>query len=197
MANRFLREQSGSALIEFTLIILLLLSVTFAIVDFGYAYWQWNSAEKATQLGVRMAAISGPVAGGFESYDCGGPGAIPGESCTSAFAVSFGTVTCDGAALSCTAPYNFSMSQADALVARMQQLFPAMTRDNLVVEYTDIGLGYVGRGSPVPAVTVRLVGLTFSFVFLEGLFGFGPIAMPDFRATLTAEDLRNGPPVSF
>ena len=41
-----------------------------------------------------------------------------------------------------------------------------------------------------------ILSLTFNFVFLEGLFGFGPIAMPDFRATLIAEDLKNGPPAS-
>ena len=60
--KRFSRDDDGGVLIEFTLIFMLLVSTTFAVVDIGYALWQWNSAEKATQLGTRKAAVSYPVA---------------------------------------------------------------------------------------------------------------------------------------
>jgi hypothetical protein len=74
-------------------------------------------------------------------------------------------------------------------VARIQSIYPAATDANVTIDYTDIGLGFAGRGRPVPLVSVRLVNMTFSFIALDFLMG-GPITMSDFRASLTAEDLR-------
>ena len=51
------------------------------------------------------------------------------------------------------------------------------------------GLGFVGRGAPVPMVTVRLTGMTYDFIAIDDLLGFGAITMPGFDATLVGEDL--------
>ena len=76
------------------------------------------------------------------------------------------------------------------LKARAQIINSSLTMDNLVVEYEDLQLAFAGRGAPVGAVTVRLVGLQFEFFFLDALLGgAGPIPMPDFRSTLTTEDM--------
>ena len=74
-------------------------------------------------------------------------------------------------------------------VTEMQRVFPRVQRENLIVEFSGSGLGFVGRGSPVPFVTVKLQNMTYSFVALDGLLGFGPLTMPPFTATAVAEDL--------
>jgi hypothetical protein len=38
-------------------------------------------------------------------------------------------------------------------------------------------------------VTVRLTGMTYNFIALDDLLGFGPVTMPGFDATLVGEDL--------
>ena len=78
--NRFLhrlgRDQSGTTTIEFTIVMVLFLMLTFGIVEFGYMLWQYNSAAKAAQLGARMAAVSDPVWGELVNLeDTGAPGA--------------------------------------------------------------------------------------------------------------------------
>ena len=71
----------------------------------------------------------------------------------------------------------------------MQAIFPRITADNVEVRFAGAGLGFVGRGSPVPIVTVRLVNMTFDFVVMDDLLGFGQVAMPTFDASLVGEDL--------
>lgn len=176
-------------MVEFSLLLFLIIVMTFSVVDFGYAYWQWNSAEKATQLATRAAVVSDPLAVELATFDCGTSTTSPGDPCSSPDAVSFGTVVCSGATQTCTDGFTFSTEALNALVTRIQPIFTSVTAANLVVEYRDIGLGFVSRGVPVPAITVRLVDMTFSFIAIDFLTG-GPWAMPEFQATLTGEDIR-------
>jgi len=54
---RALRADAGGATsVEFGLISGVLFALLFGITDFGYAFWQWSSAAKALQLGVRPLA---------------------------------------------------------------------------------------------------------------------------------------------
>jgi hypothetical protein len=72
----------------------------------------------------------------------------------------------------------------------MCQIFPRIQPGNLVVEYTQTGLGFAGRpGGPVPTITVRLTGLSFNFTVLNGLLGFPAIPMARLTATVSGEDL--------
>ena len=74
----------------------------------------------------------------------------------------------------------------------MCQLFPRITPQNVIVEYThkQPGLGFAGRpGGPLPSITVRLTGLTFDFVVLDKMLGLPQISMSGLAATATAEDL--------
>jgi hypothetical protein len=76
-------------------------------------------------------------------------------------------------------------------------MFPRITANNVVVEYSPIGLGFVGRCGPVPAVTVRLQNMTYDFlvvhllVSLVGGAGAASLAMPSFTATMVGEDLNH------
>lgn len=179
----------GAVLVEFTLTMLLVLVLTFSVAEFGIVWWQWNSAEKATQLAVRTSVVRDPVALELASFDCATSLTEAGEPCSSPNAASFGTVTCSGATQSCSGGYTFSTATFNELLARVQAVFPLVAAENLAFRYDDIGLGFAGRGAPIPSVTVRLVDMTYSFVAIDFLIG-GPFAMPDFRATLTGEDIR-------
>jgi Flp pilus assembly protein TadG len=177
-------------MVEMSIIIMLLLSTTFAVVDIGFALWQFNSADKATQIAVRAAIVSDPVADGLQNYDCMTATAIPGTWCSDPAAQSFGTVVCEGKTASCTGGFAFSTITANEILAKINGINGAITMDNVVFEYEDLRLGFAGRGAPIAAVTVRLVDMNFEFLLLDAFIaGSGPISMPDFRSTLSTEDL--------
>lgn len=189
--KRFIQNESGAALVEFTLILMLLLGTTFAVVDIGYALWQWNSAEKATQMAVRKAIVSHPIAAGLENFDCNNASVVLGTGCNDPVASTFGTVVCDGATQTCSNGFSYSAVEAGKLLTAIQKTYPRAQAANLVVEYEDLRLAFVGRGSPVASVTVRLVNMSFEFVVLGFFINSGAIQMPDFRATLSTEDLHS------
>lgn len=186
LPERFLRDQDGAFAAEFAIILMVLIILTFAVLDMGYALWQWNNAEKATQLGARLAAVSTPIAPGLATYDCGTDSTTAGQPCSQG-GNNFGTVTCTATA--CSGGFGFSQEEADRLLARMRQIFPQMQAENLMVEYEDLVLAFDGRGSPVGSVTVRIVDMTFDFLMLDALIGADTILMPEFTTTLTTEDL--------
>ena len=188
IAQLMLRDTRGSVMVEFSVILFVLLLLTLGIVDFGNFWYQWNSAEKATQVGVRAAAISDPVASELSTFDCDNSSIVLGTPCRNG-GDSFGTIVCNGAASSCNGSYTFSSAALALILAPMQKVYPRLQASNVIVEYIDVGLGFAGRQRPVPEVRVRLTGLTFDYAFLGGLLGFSSITMPDFRASLVGEDL--------
>ena len=77
----------------------------------------------------------------------------------------------------------------------MCDIFPRIGPANVVVVYTQTGLGFVGRpGGPVPTVTVALQNLPFEFFFLGALMRFNKVPMPALTTSITAEDLSSGAP---
>ena len=122
-----LRDTSGAAMVEFTVVMMLLLVLTFGIVDFGNALFQWNSAEKATQAGARAATISDPVASELATFDCDNNSIPLGTPCRNG-GDSFGTITCNGAGSSCGGSYTFSAAAFNLILAPMQQMFPMPRR---------------------------------------------------------------------
>lgn len=181
-------DRSGTAMVEFTIIFMLLLLLIGGIVDFGNLLFQWNSSEKATQVGARAAAISDPVATELATFDCDNSSITLGTPCRLGGA-SFGTIVCSGVTSTCDGGYTFSPTAFNLILAPMRKMFPRLQAQNVIVEYTDVGLGFAGRQAPIPEIRVRLTGLTFDYAFLGGLLGFSSITMPDFRATLVGEDL--------
>jgi len=90
-----------------------------------------------------------------------------------------------------------SSSCADATSfyrAGMCDVFSRVKPANVVVVYTQSGLGYAGRpGGPVPTITVSLENLPFQFFFLSGIMRLGGIEIPA-TTSITAEDLASGAP---
>lgn len=189
MLRALLKCRRGATMVETTLTLVLMLGLTFGIIEFANALWQWNSAEKATKIGARLAATADPVAQPLKTFDCATATILLGTSCKDPSAATFGTIVCSGATSSCSGGYAYSSAAMAVIVTGMQAIFPRIQTANVIVEYRDVRLGFAGRGRAVPAITVRLTGMTYTFTAIDNLYGLGPITMPDFRATLTGEDL--------
>jgi Flp pilus assembly pilin Flp len=194
----FYRDEDGAAAVEFGLLGGSAILLLMAIIDFGNAYWQWNQASKAVQLGVRLAAVSNPVSSDLITFDGSTIGAVPGDP------MPYFKRVCDGATTSCTnGTYdpsamntivfgrgNTSCPKTPQNYPPMCALFPRVKPQNVIVEYVQTGLGFAGRpGGPVPTINLRLTGLSYNFIVLNGLLGFREIPMNGLSATATAEDL--------
>lgn len=188
MLDKFRHDEHGSTLIETALIFMLLMLMTLGFVDLARAFAQWNTAEKATQVGVRAAIITDPVASELASFDCANSSITLGTKCANG-GDSFGTITCNGATLNCDNQYTFDGTAFNTILSRMKIVYPQLQASDVIVVYSDIGLGFAGRNKPVPSVTVKLTNITFNFFVLNSLLGLGSIPLPDFHSTLVGEDL--------
>ena len=189
-------------MLEFTLVIGVLLMVTLGVVEFSYAFYQWNAASKAVQLGARLAAVSDPVDSSLLDITGLEGGLIPGVPLTPE---PYFDRECSGATLTCTNGGNYDASAMDILVngrnndyqttepqglPGMRTIFWRIRPENVVVRYAHTGLGFAGRpDGPVPTISIELIGLNFEFILLGGLMGFGAIQIPAMHTTITGEDL--------
>ncbi len=213
LIQRLHGDQTGTTMIEFSIVMLLFFMLTFGLVEFGYMLWQYNSAAKAAQLGARLAAVSNPVWQDLPTItDDGAPG--------SAWTTNY-NVTCSGANSSCsgTSPggTNYDATAMQCLVFGRSQSSPPcdtvcseagidgengicdrysrIAPANVSITYSHTNLGFSGRpGGPVPTITLRLTGLQFNFVALGVLAGLQTVTMPDFVVTMTGEDLSREAP---
>jgi Flp pilus assembly protein TadG len=181
---------------EFALVLPLLMLLMFGVIDAGRFMWEYNKAEKATQVGARMAVVTNVVAGGiattnFVGTTVGGVTLTQGDRIP---ASALPTVTCTNTSCTCSGcpsgiPGTYDSASFSAVVQRMQYMMPAIQASNVIIEYRGSGLGFAGdpNGAEVsPLVTVKLTGVQFKpLAFLM----FKTMNMPEFATTLTAEDL--------
>ena len=193
-----LADARGATTVEFGLVAGLLFLVLFAIADLGFAFWQWSSASKALQLGVRLAAVSDPVSSDLKTMTGLSETVFDGD------AMPYYQRVCSGASRSCssgtfdqTALNTLVYGRGNASCPATAQAFPPMCQifsrikpENVVIEYVHTGLGYAGRpGGPIPTVRLSLTGLNYQFITLNSLLGLPAISMSGLLASATAEDL--------
>lgn len=180
---RFRRNESGTTLVEATLVFAMMMILTFGLIEFGLVLFQYNAAETATAVGVRFVATRGPVVSGLP--DCGPGVNISGMNAGATCPSTAWETTCNAASPS----GNCQAAVLDALVTEMQRFAPSVEAQNVQVVLRGAGLGFVGRGAPVPMVTVRLTGMQYDFIAMDALLGFGTLTMPGFDATIVGEDM--------
>ncbi len=185
--KQFRKDNQGASLVEFTLLFPLLLALTFGIVETGYILYKQNTAQKATQLGGRYLSTRAPLVTGLT--DCGvATAADAGTDCVNVPGADSWSVSCsNGSGGNCDAAIF-----ADVL-AEMQSVYPNLQASNLEVIFSGTGLGYVGRGKPVPAITVRLNNLTYNYAVLDKIVGISSaLNLDKAQSTLIAEDIGEG-----
>jgi Flp pilus assembly protein TadG len=185
------RNCVGAAGAEFAMVLPLLVILLFGIIDGGRFIWEYNRAEKATQVGTRMAVVTDIVSTGLRDNDyVGVDGLTAGQRIP---ASSLGTIVCNDTGCTCTGACTGVGAGYDGvafanLVDRMNDIKPDITAANVEVVYRGSGLGYAGDPTGMsisPLVTVRLEGLQFQPITSLML---ATISMPAFTTTLTAED---------
>jgi Flp pilus assembly protein TadG len=215
LASNFLRNASGATLLEYTVVFPVFLLVVFGTLDVTLMLYEWSQASKAAYMGARLAVVSNPVAGGLTPNYA----AIATQSGNLCFNAATGNassaancpsvnVTCiagSGTSGSCTPnSHSFSNTAFAPILAEMQRVYPALTRQNVQITYESSGLGYVGRPTIPMNVTVSIRCRSHQFYFLGALMGWtfpplpnscpGPLAtngprVPAFATTLPSEDL--------
>ncbi|WP_114226882.1 MULTISPECIES: TadE/TadG family type IV pilus assembly protein [Sphingomonas] len=201
------RDENGSGAAEFALVLTPLLIVLFGMIDTGRYLWTVNEAEKATQVGARVAAVTTPLVQEISSTNyigttVGSTVLTQGDRIPAA---ALGLIRCTSAACTCvTAPcpatltYDTTSVFTNSLLPRMQATLPGLTAANIVVEYRGSGNGFAGdpNGPQIsPMVTVKLVensgAATLAGMPLPVItsFMFASLRLPLVSTTLPAEDL--------
>jgi hypothetical protein len=192
---RLFRCSKAASSAEFALVLPLLLLLLFGIIDAGRFMWEYNRAEKATQMGVRYAVVTDMVPAGLESHSFSiSDGIAQGTAVPSA---NFDSIECnntDCPPANCVGTVcasidgTYDASAFQNIVTRMSYMYPQIAPSNVTVTYKHVGLGFAGDpdGPDVSAlVTVALNGLEFHPITCLVLC---TIQMPSFRAALTLED---------
>ena len=63
----FCCDETGAVFAEFAILLPIVVTIVCGSVDFLYAFYQWNAAAKAVEVGARIAAVSDPVASGLNN----------------------------------------------------------------------------------------------------------------------------------
>jgi len=203
----------GATSAEFALVLPLLVIFLLGIIDLGRLLYTWNEAEKATQMGVRYAVVTGLVAEALKTHSFTVDGLTPGSSVpTTAFKhgeCTIGRCQCVTGSLCSSIGNTLGYNDANfkAIVDEMARFLPILKNGSGQTDYSKVqidydsadvsgsgsgsgyNLGYVSDPNGLnvaPLVTVKLKNLTFS-PFLFKLFGTS-ITLPDFKTTLTMED---------
>lgn len=192
----FVANEDGGPAAEFALVLPLALLFFFGIIDIGRFMWEYNRAEKATQMGTRYAVATDVVSSGLSTYSfaisCGIPQGTPVNStqftssvCTSSQCKV--TASCSGIPSGSTATA-YNAAAFTRIVNRMQAFKGDIVPANVTVTYANSGLGYAGdpNGLDVaPSTTVQVTGLRFNPIVLFNAVTFN---MPAFSYSLTLED---------
>ena len=203
MLRRLLHCSSGTTAAEFALMLPIILLFLLGIIDAGLYAWAFNRAEKATQMGARMAVATqvipgGQLSNGLYNYSFAVSGGIPQGTIVPAS--SFPDITCEAPSgtLACTCNGACAFSTAidtaaqtawDNIVARMQYIYPDIDGSDVAIDYKWSGLGFSGdpNGPDVaPLVTVRLDQVRYQPLSLY-LFN-QDVPVPAASYTLTMED---------
>ena len=188
--RRLCHSRSGSGAAEFALVLPLLILFIFGLIDAARFAWTWNRAEKAAQMGARMAVVTDVIPGGLYTYDYVGVGGLTQGDIIPAGA--FGSITCNsvGCTPTGTSPPvgTFNSVSFNRIVARMQAFVPEIPAANVTITYRGSGLGYAGdpNGMDIaPLVTVSISSIPFPLFSTLRIFG---TSVTGISATLTAED---------
>ena len=169
------QENKGQALVEFTLIFMLFLIVSFIPADFGLAFLTGQLAQNASREGARIAAAD-PCLMGFTSTDPSAP-MLP---CLIAGATTPQPVTC-----------NLGSCPTDDTVlgATARRLSSALLPGaQITLTYTPCSTAPAAPQPNIDHVIVTVDG-DYNYFFL-GLLGWLGLSVPDSQDIIRSTDMR-------
>ena len=139
--QQFIRDEQGGPAAEFAMVLPILLIFLLGTIDVGRLMWDWNRAEKATQMGVRFAVATEIVPSGLNTYSFAVDGGIPqgdpvplanfpGLSCTGT--ASSATCTCKSGG-TCAFPLTGNHIAFNNIVDRINMLQPPMSSSTMTI----------------------------------------------------------------
>lgn len=218
--RRLMHDRTGAGLVGFVLVLPGLLIFFFAVIEFAIAMQVWTNATKATHWGARFGVVNAPVASGmqFAAYN-GEWGLALGTSCKVRSGTAIvnatdenGVVLCRALRITCTPTatagtcrdqnntlYPWNETAFQALFQRMRWAHAGIEREQVRIEYSTNGLGFIGRPGGLPlTVTVSTRCLSHEWVLLHGLLPWAlrlddcgqsvrGLILPPMHTTLTGE----------
>ncbi len=165
--RKFVAEECGASLVEFSLVITLFLFLVLGLVDFGRIGHAWVGANKATQVAARLAAVRPPACDGVPLLNT--RGAAVSAPAFGALCRAGEGICADPGPISCVG--DASNATAQEIYAAIRPLVPiGTTIDQMRYSYTfDPNLGFLG-GPYVPMVTVEFEDVNFIFISQLGAF---------------------------
>jgi len=188
----FFSLESGIALTEALIVFPIMVTAVAVCIEFTNVMYQWNSAAKAMQLGVRKLIVSDPVTTGslFDDTFTSDP-ALAGELISADSSVQL--VCGAGAASPCDAVKMDRLVNgggAGSVWPGLKAYYPAIEADIIRVTYERSGLGYHGRpAGQVVTVRMDIVADPIDLPLLGSLLGLAGFNFPPFTVSATSEDL--------
>jgi Flp pilus assembly protein TadG len=197
----FVKRECGGATVEFVALMPAFLLLTFFIFEIIVAVLWVGTAEKAAQLGARLAIVSDYAVTTLTPTTTNLASAItypPGSQCggTTDKCTPFATQKCDGNVA--TGASNPCSATFTTIVNRMSSISALIKAKYVTITYSYAQLGFV-TGRVVPSVTVTLSGVPYdtlvttivsSFFKLTNPSATSPLTtLPAISVTLTGEDL--------
>ncbi len=198
----FISNNSGAVTVEASFMIMIMVALTGATVEAGYAYWQWNGAQQAARHGARLAATSDPVARDLVTMTGLGGRVVAGDPMPDYQRNCFGqTSNCDQGVYDSAAmnaivfgpDLDMTCGATDKERRGMCDVFGSLGPNNVKISYVGSGLGRAGNpASPSPMISVTVTNLSFDFAFLDLFLPESLTQIPDVTVTAMGEDLRSG-----
>jgi hypothetical protein len=176
------RKQQGAAMIEYALTVSLFLLLVLGIMEFTLLMMDMGRANEMTRQLSRIAITADPVCDIFDPGDC--PGAVDELVCPGGSPI---VVTLDDVD---TTGCDFVSGPTGCRMMDLAETFlPGVAESQIQVTYSCSVMGFVGRPTPVPLVTVSLQNFTRPFLFAGFLGISSGITFPTFDVTRAGEDL--------
>jgi len=191
--RRLCADKSAAATIEYVVLLMPLLAMVFVSFQIALAYHFALTAQKAVELGARIAAVRDPVSTVMATTNQIAGGRAVGDSCALGGCVppSDGPWTCSGDDLGNADCDANAYSEIFDEVARIAYL---LDPSDLSITYSYGGLGYAG-GPFIPIVEVSIEERPFFLQFFFNLAVRNPttgrdeLELPAVAASAIAEDL--------
>jgi Flp pilus assembly protein TadG len=197
----FAHDETAAITVEFVVVMLFFITITFFVLEVALAQFWWQTAEKAAQIGARLALVSDPAVTAISSSTTNpvSSGGASGQACPAncdfngvagCTATIPCTWTCTGGGAGCSA------TAFSYIVNRMRQTYVPIKDSNVTISYSYTGLGYAG-GPLTPTVTVTLSGVPLKLGFISiigniiGTSAAPLFQIPTMTATMTGEDLQS------